>query len=109
MTNDLTISAIGLPVATHARVPSYQPAPAATGAPTPAGPPPPSPTLRFDPAAGVLVIEFHNDAGEITNSIPTQQQLLAYRSHAGSEAPPATPPVLAETAGTTGQKPAILA
>jgi hypothetical protein len=105
MPNDLSISAIGLPVAAPARVPSYHPAPTQTGNPTPAGPPPPSPTLRFDPAAGVLVIEFHNDAGEITNSIPTQQQLEAYRSHAGSAAPPATPPAAANAVA----KPAILA
>ena len=102
MPTDLTISAIGLPAAPHARVPTEQPATA--NATTAAGPPPPSPTLRFDPAAGVLVIEFHNDAGQITNSIPTQQQLEAYRTHVAT-----TPSPAAAAAATTGGKPAILA
>jgi hypothetical protein len=103
MPTDLTISAIGLPAAPHARVPSYQPTPATPSTTAAAGPPPPSPTLRFDPSAGVLVIEFHNDAGQITNSIPTQQQLDAYRNHAATAPPPAA------AATTTGGKPAILA
>jgi hypothetical protein len=102
---DISISAIGLPFAAPARVPTYHPAPAHASSPTQVGPPPPSPTLRFDPAAGVLVIEFHNDAGQITNSIPTQQQLEAYRSNAGFAAPPATPP----PGPATLAKPAILA
>jgi hypothetical protein len=38
-----------------------------------------SPSLRFDPASGLVVIEFHDQAGDVTTSIPTLQQLEAYR------------------------------
>ena len=40
-----------------------------------------NPDFRFDPAAGLVVIEFRNDSGKVTNTIPTQRQLDAYRSH----------------------------
>lgn len=36
-------------------------------------------TLALDPAAGVLVIELRNEVGDIVSSIPTAQQLTAYR------------------------------
>jgi hypothetical protein len=38
-----------------------------------------SPSLRFDPASGLVVIEFHDQSGNVTRSIPTLQQLEAYR------------------------------
>jgi hypothetical protein len=38
-----------------------------------------NPSFRFDPASGLVVIEFHDGAGEITTSIPTLRQLEAYR------------------------------
>jgi hypothetical protein len=38
-----------------------------------------NPTLRFDVASGLVVIEFHNDTGAVTTSIPTLRQLEAYR------------------------------
>ena len=54
------------------------------------GPAPPAPTakpvqpytnpdLRLDPALGLVVIEFHDDSGKLTNSIPSQRQIDAYR------------------------------
>ena len=51
---------------------------------TPAAKPAPlyvNPDLKFDPAVGILVLEYHNDAGALTNSIPSQKQLDAYRYH----------------------------
>ena len=40
----------------------------------------PNPTLRLDPALGMVVIEFHNYAGNVTTSIPGERQLEAYRT-----------------------------
>ena len=39
----------------------------------------PNPQLRLDPALGLVVIEFRDDAGTVTTSIPSQRQLEAYR------------------------------
>jgi hypothetical protein len=108
MPNDLTISAVGTPIALPNRVHSYQPAPAANLEPKVAGPPAPSPTLRYDAAVGILVIDFHNDAGQVTNSIPTQRQLDAYRSRVESGGPPATT-VNAETPSPAAASSAIVA
>jgi hypothetical protein len=41
--------------------------------------PVPNPTLELDAALGLVVIQFRNDSGAVTNSIPSQQQLDAYR------------------------------
>ena len=40
-----------------------------------------NPALRLDPALGLIVIEFRNDAGSITSTIPSERQLEAYRMH----------------------------
>ena len=40
----------------------------------------PNPTLRLDPALGLVVIEFHNRSGSVTTSIPGERQLEAYRT-----------------------------
>lgn len=40
-----------------------------------------NPALRLDPALGLVVIEFHDDAGKLTRSIPNQRQIDAYRLH----------------------------
>jgi len=101
MPNDLTISGAATSVAPPDRIRSNQPGPAASFEPKTPGPPPPSPTLRFDASLGILVIEFHNDAGQVANTIPTQRQLDAYRSRAESGAPPQTTPTDAATSGTT--------
>lgn len=39
----------------------------------------PNPQLRLDPALGLVVIEFRDESGAITTSIPSQRQLDAYR------------------------------
>jgi hypothetical protein len=38
-----------------------------------------NPTMQLDSALGVVVLEFLNSAGTVTSSIPSQQQLNAYR------------------------------
>lgn len=40
-----------------------------------------NPTLRLDAALGLVVIEFRDDSGKLTASIPSQRQIEAYRSH----------------------------
>jgi hypothetical protein len=52
-----------------------------------------NPAFRFDSSIGMVVIEFHDDSGKLTNSIPSERQLQAYRTH--QETPgeqPAPPP-----------------
>jgi hypothetical protein len=39
----------------------------------------PNPKLRLDPELGLVVIEFRNDNGTVTTSIPSQRQLEAYQ------------------------------
>lgn len=41
--------------------------------------PAPNPSLQLNAALGLVVIEFRNSAGTVTSSIPTAQQLEAYR------------------------------
>ena len=38
-----------------------------------------NPTVRFDSTLGLVVIEFRNDAGAVTTSVPSQHQLDAYQ------------------------------
>jgi hypothetical protein len=64
--------------------------------PVPAAKPVPlfvNPSFQFDSTVGLVVIDFHDNTGRVTNSIPSQQQLDAYRSHRATlprEAPPPT-------------------
>jgi len=55
---------------------------------TPAGAP--NPTLRLDPALGLVVLEYSAGRGDGTTSIPTAQQLEAYRT--GAAYPPGVHP-----------------
>ena len=59
--------------------------------PTPAGKSLPNPTLRLDPGLAIVVIEFRDKTGTVRSTIPTQQQLDAYRSwdrgHIGEQPP----------------------
>jgi hypothetical protein len=60
----------------------------------------PNPSLQLDPALGLVVIEFRNEAGVVTTSIPSQSQLLAYQRWATTQfgpAPSGMPPGNAET------------
>ena len=55
-----------------------------------------NPSFQFDPSVGLVVIAFHDDAGKVENSIPSERQLEAYRTHQealpGASAPPAPKP-----------------
>ena len=55
------------------------PRPTATPNPAASAFPPPNPTLRLDAALGLVVIEFRDAAGNVTQSIPSERQLEAYR------------------------------
>jgi hypothetical protein len=47
--------------------------------PGPAPSPIINPTLRLDAALGLVVIEFRNDSGAVTTSIPSERQIAAYQ------------------------------
>src|SRR5580692_12817649 len=84
MPNDLSIQAATVvSPGSDAGVPSKlamasTSAAAATRA-TPSPSPSPNPTLQLDAALGLVVLEFRNNSGAITSSIPSQQQLQAYQ------------------------------
>jgi hypothetical protein len=40
-----------------------------------------NPSFQFDASVGLIVIAFHDSADKLISSIPSQQQLDAYRSH----------------------------
>jgi hypothetical protein len=82
MPNDITVQPVAtvrpvgdaleeMKISPTARAPPSQPV--ATPPPTP------NPTMRLDPALGMVVIEFHNTSGALTTSIPSQRQLAAYQ------------------------------
>ena len=82
MPNDLSIQAVG-PVSGASENPA-QPKPESFTPPAQAPPTAPAvmvanPTLRFDAASGLVVIEYHDADGHVTTSIPTLRQLEAYR------------------------------
>lgn len=85
MTDGLTIGAIeaAAPIdfgGAAGRASPAAPLPAATPAGTP------NPTLQLDPALGLVVMQFRDGDHGGATSIPTQQQLEAYRD--GSAALP---------------------
>lgn len=82
MPNDLSVKAVN-PVLGASENPA-EPKPEKFTPPAHAPPTPPAvlvanPSLRFDPVSGLVVIEFHDEAGDVTTSIPTLRQLEAYR------------------------------
>jgi hypothetical protein len=82
MPSDLSVKAVG-PVLGASENPA-EPKPEKFTPPAQAPPTPPAvlvanPSLRFDPVSGLVVIEFHDQAGDVTTSIPTLRQLEAYR------------------------------
>jgi hypothetical protein len=46
------------------------------------GPSSMNPALKFDPTTGLVIMEFRDKAGEVSNSIPNKQQIEAYRRSA---------------------------
>lgn len=83
-----------IPTETAARGPATARLPPAA-APPPA-PATPNPSLRLDPALGLVVLEFRDHAGR-TATLPTERELAAYRQAGGSPAQPQPGP-----GGTTG-------
>ncbi len=57
--------------------------PARRGPASPAAAPSPpgagNPSAHFDPSVGLVVLEFHDTAGAVSHSIPSAEQLRAYR------------------------------
>ena len=50
-----------------------------------------NPSLRLDPGLGLVVIEFRDTAGVVTGTIPTAQQLQAYRRWQDQQVGPPAP------------------
>jgi hypothetical protein len=68
---------VGAAAAPRPAAPALQPAPEV---PRPATvPPPPNPSLRLDPALGVVVMEFRNGSDHVQRSMPSEPELQAYR------------------------------
>ncbi len=112
MPNELSIQAVqGLSGLTDAGAdPKPVPAPPAP-ADQPARPAQPfvNPSLRLDAALGLIVIEFRDDAGALTSTIPSQRQIEAYRMHQQALPQQALPqPATPETApATTPNRPVL--
>lgn len=58
------------------------PSAGAQAAPGGQSPPPVNPGLHLDLALNVVVLQFYNAQGEVTQSIPSPKQLQAYQLHA---------------------------
>jgi hypothetical protein len=50
----------------------------------------PNPSLRLDPALGLVVLEFRDQAGR-TATLPTERELAAYRTARGRPDPTPLP------------------
>ena len=77
-------NAVTGPLAPRAAEPRLQPDPTLSPIPTQTvkpGRPTPNPTLRLDARLGMVVLEFHDDQGAVSGSIPSQRVLDAYRNH----------------------------
>jgi hypothetical protein len=95
MPSDLTVNAVGPVLGASDNSTGSK---SGTFSPQAQAPPTPTvivanPSFRFDPLSGLVVIEFHDNAGDVTTSIPTMQQLEAYRiwgqpTQAGANATP---------------------
>lgn len=94
MSSELAVPRIG-PASPAASTPREPPEETRDVAPrTPPATAFPNPTLRLDAGLAIVVIEFRDDSGAVRNTIPTQQQLEAYRSWERSQMgtpPPGTP------------------
>ena len=87
MSSDLSVTRAGAASATaevarpNGAVPAdRRAADPAQAPPAPVGKSLPNPTLRLDPGLAIVVIEFRDKTGTVRSTIPTEQQLDAYRS-----------------------------
>jgi len=77
----MTIPAIQA-IATNADPPPPRsPASKRSEAPPAAPSPYVNPTLRLDAELGLVVMEFRDDSGSLTATIPSERQIEAYRAH----------------------------
>lgn len=103
MTHDLSIQPLaaartGSDSGTDPTMATARELPPQTG-PTPAPSPITNPSFRLDPALGLVVIEFRNDAGAVTSSIPSERQLQAYQRWQTTQFGPAPHGMRATTDG----------
>jgi hypothetical protein len=59
-----------------------------------------NPVFHIDDALGLLVIEFRDGTGKVTSTIPTSQQLDAYRRSSGQATGIPSPPATATGSAT---------
>jgi hypothetical protein len=99
MPSDLTVPRVAAATAVSGERPPALPArpPVADGV-APAGSALPNPTLRLDAGLAMVVIEFRDESGAVRSSIPSQQQLDAYRAWERSKTgpPPRGAPAVAD-------------
>ena len=65
--------------------------------------PGPNPNLLLDPVLGLVVIEFRNDAGDVTTSIPSERQIQAYQRWQATHFGPAPHGMHTASAGGSGE------
>lgn len=80
-------------------VPAQAPVPVAAAKPVPLFV---NPSFQFDSTVGMVVIDFHDNTGRVTNSIPSQQQLAAYRSHRATLPRDGPPPITHSSSSVKG-------
>jgi hypothetical protein len=82
MPSDVSVRAVGPVLGSSENPAEPKPekfTPQAHAPPTPPASLVANPSFRFDAVSGLVVIEFHDSAGDVTTSIPTLRQLEAYR------------------------------
>lgn len=60
----------------------------------------PNPSLCIDAVLGIVIIEFHDETGKVSSTIPTATQIDAYRRTSGQTIKTATSPLTGVVAGT---------
>jgi hypothetical protein len=99
MPSDLTVPRIASATAVSGeRPPSVPSRPPVAAEGAVAGSALPNPTLRLDAGLAMVVIEFRDESGAVRSSIPSQQQLDAYRAWERSKTgpPPRGVPAVAD-------------
>ncbi len=83
MSHDLTIPAIQAPTTLDPPVRQGRPARGSDtqAAASASASPYVNPTLRLDAELGLVVMEFRDDSGAVTSTIPSERQIEAYRAH----------------------------
>jgi len=108
MSNDLTVPSVTMPVAAAdsaalAKGSASVAVELPKAAPSPVEP---NPSLQLEPALGLVVIQFRDDAGAVTDSIPSERQLQAYQRWATTQFGPAPRgmPLMGARSGAAGRQ-----